>query len=69
MEGSYMDDLSDGTWKMFGQGGELKYQIIYEKGEILNSGDLDSMQINQFKQYDNVRGKIPEPQVKESELP
>lgn len=69
MEGSYVDDLSDGTWKMFGQGGELKFQIIYEKGEILNSGDLDSMQINQFKQYDNVRGKIPEPQMKESELP
>lgn len=69
MEGSYLDDLSDGTWKMFEKDGKLKYQIIYQKGEILNSGALDSMQINQFKQYDKVRGKIPEPKMNETELP
>ena len=69
MEGSYLDDLSDGTWKMFDKGGKLKYQIIYEKGEILNRHALDSMQINQFKQYDKVKGKIPEPKMNAAELP
>lgn len=69
MEGSYLDGLSDGTWKMFEKDGKLKYQIIYEKGEILNGGALDSMQIKQFKQYDQVKGKIPEPKMNEPDLP
>ncbi len=69
MEGGYLDDLSDGTWKMFDKGGKLKYQMIYERGEILNSETLDSLQINQFRQYDKVKGKIPEPKMNESFVP
>lgn len=69
MEGSYLDDLSDGDWKMFNKEGKLLYQIKYNKGEVLNSGTLDSMQINQFKQYEKVKGKIPEPKLNESGTP
>ena len=58
MEGSYLDDLSDGTWKVFGKDGKLQYQIKYDKGEIVNKGTMDTLQINTFKQYDKIKGKI-----------
>ncbi len=69
MEGSYLDDLSDGVWKIFDQEGKLKYQITYNKGEILNSGALDTLQLKEFKKYEQVKGKIPEPKLNESGLP
>ena len=69
MEGSYLDDLSDGTWKFFGKDGKLLYQIEYNKGEVVNKGAMDTLQINAFKQYDKIRGKISEPKVNESGMP
>lgn len=69
MEGGYRDDLSDGAWKIFDKEGQVKYQIKYEKGEILDKGAMDAMQINEFKQYDKVKGKIPEPKTNETEFP
>lgn len=69
MEGSYKDDLSDGTWKILEKDGRVKYQITYEKGEILNNGALDTIQINEFKKYDRLKGKIPEPKAIESGMP
>jgi len=69
MEGSYLDDLSDGTWKFFGQDGKLQYQIKYDKGEVVNKGAMDTLQINTFNQYDKIKGKIPEPKVRESGMP
>ena len=69
MEGSYRDDLSDGIWKVFDKEGKLKYQIKYDKGEILDSGALDTLQLKEFKKYDRVKGKIPEPKLNESGLP
>ncbi len=69
MEGSYADDFSDGDWKVFGSDGKLKYQIKYNKGDIINNGALDTLQLKQFKQYDKVRGKIPEPKVNEGGMP
>lgn len=69
MEGNYKDDLSDGDWKIFDKDGKIKYRIQYEKGNILNSGTLDSLQLNEFKKYDRLKGKIPEPQVNETGRP
>ena len=69
LEGGYMDDLSDGIWKFFGKDGKLQYQIEYNKGEVVNKGAIDTLQINTFKQYDKIKGKIPEPKVKESGMP
>jgi len=63
MEGNFKDDLSDGTWQVFDNDGKPKYHIQYEKGEILNGSSIDSLQRNEFKQYDKVKGKIPEPKV------
>ncbi len=63
MEGAYKDDLSDGEWKVFDNNGKLKYQIHYDKGNILNGGAIDSLQLNEFKQYDRARGKIAEPKL------
>ena len=69
VEGAYKDDLSDGTWKIYDIGGKLKYQVKYDKGEILNKGTLDTLQINEFKKYDKVKGKIPEPKANETGFP
>jgi antitoxin component YwqK of YwqJK toxin-antitoxin module len=69
MEGSYLDDLSEGTWKFFAKDGKLQYQIEYNKGDIVNKGAIDTLQINAFTQYDKIKGKIPEPKVKESGMP
>jgi antitoxin component YwqK of YwqJK toxin-antitoxin module len=62
-DGYFKDDLSDGNWKVYDSNGKLKYQIQYQKGEILNGSSLDSLQRNEFKQYDKAKGKIPEPKV------
>ncbi|MEI7829414.1 MAG: toxin-antitoxin system YwqK family antitoxin [Prolixibacteraceae bacterium] len=62
-EGSYSDDLSDGPWKIYDKTGKLKYEVKYAKGEILNGGAIDSLQLKEFKKYDGLKGKIPEPKV------
>jgi antitoxin component YwqK of YwqJK toxin-antitoxin module len=69
MEGRYKDDLSEGDWKVFDKDGKFKYLIKYGKGEILNKEALDSMQINEFKKYDKIRGRIAEPKMNESGMP
>ena len=69
MEGNYKDDLSDGFWKFFDKDGKVKYRIQYDKGNILNSASLDSLQLIEFKKYDKIKGKIPEPQINETGRP
>jgi antitoxin component YwqK of YwqJK toxin-antitoxin module len=69
MEGEYKEDLSEGTWKIFDKEGQVKYQIKYLKGEILDKGAMDAQQIKEFKQYDQLKGKIPEPKANETGLP
>jgi antitoxin component YwqK of YwqJK toxin-antitoxin module len=69
IEGSYRDDLSDGSWKIFDKSGKLKYEVKYNKGEILNGSAIDSLQLKEFKKYDGLKGKIPEPNVNESGFP
>ena len=58
-----------GNWKVFDLDGKLTYQIKYKRGEILDGGKLDTLQLNEFKQFDKARGKIPEPRMNESGRP
>ena len=53
-------------WKVFGQDGKAAISNQIRIGEIVNKGTMDTLQINTFKQYDKIKGKIPEPKVKES---
>jgi len=69
MEGSYLDDLSDGGWNLYGKDGKFLYQIKYAKGDIVNKGELDSLQIKASKQIDKARGKIPEPTMNREVFP
>jgi antitoxin component YwqK of YwqJK toxin-antitoxin module len=69
MEGNYKEDMSDGDWKVYDKEGKIKYQIKYNKGEILSGGASDSLQLKEFKKYDRIKGKIPEPKLNESGLP
>ncbi|MCE1198268.1 MAG: toxin-antitoxin system YwqK family antitoxin [Marinilabiliales bacterium] len=68
-KGSYKDDLSDGEWTIFDKSGKVAYQLSYRNGNLLNKGSLDSLQMKNFKQYDRVKGHIPEPKVSESGFP
>lgn len=69
VEGSYKEDLSEGEWKFFDKDGKVKYRTTYDKGNILNSGALDSLQLNEFKKFDKLKGKIPEPKTNETGRP
>ena len=69
VEGNYKEDLSEGEWKFFEKEGKVKYKIQYDKGNILNSAALDSLQLNEFKKFDKLKGKIPEPAVNETGRP
>ena len=57
MEGNYLDDLSDGDWNLYGKDGKQLYQIKYAKGDIVNKGELDSLQIKASMQIDKGKGK------------
>jgi len=69
MDGLYKDDLSEGDWNIYSKEGKIRYQIKYSKGNILNSGTIDSIQLKEFKQYDQIKGKIPEPKVNQTDMP
>lgn len=69
VEGRYKEDLSEGEWKFFDKDGKIRYKVQYDKGNILNGASLDSLQINEFKKFDKLKGKIPEPQLNETGRP
>jgi antitoxin component YwqK of YwqJK toxin-antitoxin module len=69
MEGLYTDDLSEGEWNIYSKEGSINYQIKYSKGNLLNSGAIDSIQLREFKKYDQLKGKIPEPKIDQTDRP
>lgn len=69
MDGLYQDDLSEGDWFVYSPDGKIRYKVTYAKGELLNSAAIDSVQLKEFKKYDQVKGKIPEPKMNQADLP
>lgn len=69
VEGNYKEDLSEGEWSFFDKDGKVKYSIKYDKGNILDNGALDSLRLNEFKKFDKLKGKIPEPATNETGRP
>lgn len=59
--GSYKNNLKDGKWSFFNTSGGIDYTIIYHKGIAENQDELDKKFTNQVKEWEKMKGKIPEP--------
>jgi antitoxin component YwqK of YwqJK toxin-antitoxin module len=62
IEGEYDNDQYAGTWKFFNPDGTIKFQLEYKNGMLQNPEALDSLQMDEFKAFDKVKGKIKDPE-------
>ena len=62
IEGSYDNDQYIGTWKFYNPEGSLKFQLEYKDGIMQNPEALDSIQLKEFKAFDQKKGKLKDPE-------
>ena len=62
ISGQYDNDQSEGTWKFTDEKGKIKYILNYKSDVLLNPEILDSIQENEFKAFDRVKGKLRDPE-------
>jgi len=62
IEGKYDNDQYAGTWKFYNPEGTIKFQLEYKEGMLQNPEALDSLQSNEFKAFDKVKGKLKDPE-------
>jgi len=60
--GQYADDQPEGTWKFADENGQLKYELKYKDGILLNPEVVDSIQSADFKAFDRAKGKLKDPE-------
>jgi antitoxin component YwqK of YwqJK toxin-antitoxin module len=60
--GQYNNDQSDGTWKFMDETGNVKFELNYKAGVLLNPEVVDSIQANEFKAFDRAKGKLKDPE-------
>ena len=59
--GFYIDDNADGTWKFQDENSNLKYELKYKTGVLLNPEVVDSLQDKEFKTFDRAKGLLKDP--------
>ncbi|MEI6139109.1 MAG: toxin-antitoxin system YwqK family antitoxin [Mariniphaga sp.] len=59
--GRYVNDDADGSWKFQDEKGELKYELKYKAGVLLNPEIVDRIQANEFKAFDRAKGVLKDP--------
>jgi antitoxin component YwqK of YwqJK toxin-antitoxin module len=59
--GHYINDDADGSWKFQDEKGELKFELKYKAGVLLNPEIVDSMQAKEFKAFDRAKGVLKDP--------
>ena len=59
--GHYVNDSADGSWKFQDEKGNLKFELRYKAGILLNPEIIDSIQSNEFKAFDRARGALKDP--------
>ena len=62
IEGSYNNDRYTGRWKFYNPDGSLKFQLDYKDGIMQNPEALDSLQLKEFKAFDETKGKLKDPE-------
>jgi antitoxin component YwqK of YwqJK toxin-antitoxin module len=61
IEGVYDNDQYSGAWKFFNTDGTMKLLLEYKDGILQNPEASDSLQLNEFKAFDQAKGKIKDP--------
>ena len=62
IEGKYLYGKPDGEWVFYKQDGEIDYKIQYINGVLKDSSFLDKRQEERFKEFEENRGKLKDPQ-------
>jgi antitoxin component YwqK of YwqJK toxin-antitoxin module len=62
IEGAYGNNLRDGSWKFFNMDGDLRFELIYDKGELKNPEVLDAIQQKEFDEMEKSRGNLRDPE-------
>lgn len=61
-EANYVEGLRDGEWKYYSDQGTYQYTLVYDRGMLLNKSVLDSLEQIRYKQMDESRNKIVDPE-------
>jgi antitoxin component YwqK of YwqJK toxin-antitoxin module len=59
--GHYTNDDADGSWRFRDEKGELKFELKYKAGVLLNPEIIDSLQAKEFKAFDRAKGVLKDP--------
>jgi hypothetical protein len=51
----------EGNWIFYNDKGGIKLKMQYRNGVLLNQGMYDSLQLQEFKTLEQMRGKIKDP--------
>ncbi len=62
VEASYQNGLRQNEWKYYDEHGNLSYTLVYDLGIVMNPEVLDSIQQIQFKEMDENRKKLADPE-------
>lgn len=62
IKGQYDNDQPDGIWRFNNEGGNLKYELRYKAGILLNPEVVDRIQADEFKAFDRAKGKLKDPE-------
>lgn len=62
IEGTYHNNLREGRWKFYNIEGNLRFELIYNKGKLVNPEVLDSIQENEFEEMERTRGNLKDPE-------
>jgi len=62
IEGTYANDVYDGEWTFYDEAGALKTKMMYRNGVLQNPEKYDSLQLQEFKALEQMRGKIKDPE-------
>jgi antitoxin component YwqK of YwqJK toxin-antitoxin module len=60
--GQYIGDQYDGIWKFFDEKGITKFELKYKLGKLLNPEVIDKIESGVFKEFDQAKGKLKDPE-------
>lgn len=61
-EANYVEGLRDGDWKYYSEQGTYQYTLIYDRGILLNKAVQDSVEQIRYKELEDNRNKIVDPE-------
>ncbi|WP_372775573.1 toxin-antitoxin system YwqK family antitoxin [Mangrovibacterium sp.] len=62
-EAFYENGIRHNEWKYYDESGNYSYSLIYDRGLVLNQSVLDSLEQIRYKQLDDNRNKVIDPET------